>query len=383
MSSPVNIEKKGIFHWKKATTTSSPSSSSRPASQSTSRASSPTKLPASPPKAENTKKIKRSPSDTKVLAERVSRTHVQRYLEQPKISNDIPTSPRAKESVVKRDEQYKDKGTEPIESPLKNVYRSESIDDLGSPFKKVSELIENLDLSLENLSVKSSSKGKHIGDSSKIGDFVSARDSNESIESNDSDFSTACESPLPYDPTQRLLKQIDNFINDTVTNNTDVHKIHVLLAQLSEVIATSEQQYKRRMKNMKDVQDNAFAELFLEKNSKITQLQLDIEVLKRENSKEIARVKSSEELMEAQNEVCHLKEIIAMRNNEINQLTYKLVDAQSYIESLEKEKYARIDVNADDADIRNHFKTLKKALMSNRTLLKLMQTKKLEQNTQS
>lgn len=188
--------------------------------------------------------------------------------------------------------------------------------------------------------------------------------------------------PLPHDPTQRLLKQIEVYVKERVANHSDVQNIQNLLAQLSELIANSEQKYKRRIKSMKDIQDTSFAELFLEKNDEIKELQLNVEMLKRENSKEIAKLKSSDELIATKNELCRLKEILAERNNEVNQLSYKLIDAQSYIESLEKQKYAKIEMNADDEDIRNDFKTLKKALMSSRTLLKLMQTKKLDYKTE-
>lgn len=189
---------------------------------------------------------------------------------------------------------------------------------------------------------------------------------------------------MPLDPAQRLLKQIGHIVKDTVSNDTDVQKIQVLLGQLKELIANSEQQYKRRMKNMKEIQDNAFAELFLEKNEQITKLQLDVEVLKRENAKGTEKMKSSDELMAAKNEICRLKEILSIRNTEMNQLTYKLVDAQSYIESLEKEKYGNIKINAGDREeIINHFKTLKKALLSNRTLLKMMQSKTFQHLVQN
>ena len=181
---------------------------------------------------------------------------------------------------------------------------------------------------------------------------------------------------------QRLLKQIEIYVKERVSNHSDEQNIQNLLAQLSELIANSEQKYKRRIKSMKDIQDTSFAELFLEKNDEIKELQLNVEMLKRENSKEIAKLKSSDELMATKNELCRLKEILAVRNNEVNQLSYKLIDAQSYIESLEKQKYAKIEMNADDEDIRNDFKTLKKALMSSRTLLKLMQTKKLDYKTE-
>lgn len=192
------------------------------------------------------------------------------------------------------------------------------------------------------------------------------------------------QSPLPVDPTKRLLTQINELVEANVQNESDSQKIHILLVQLSEFITNAEQQYKRRMKNMKDIQDNAFAELFLEKNEQITKLHLEIEMMKRDNSKEIAKVKSSEELMSTKTELCHLKEILSSRNNEINQLTYKLVDAQSYIESLEKEKYVKIEVHDDDEEsIRNHFKTIKRALLSNRTLLKMMQSRQIHYKTQT
>lgn len=189
---------------------------------------------------------------------------------------------------------------------------------------------------------------------------------------------------MPCDPKQRLIKQINYAVKEKITNDNDAQDILIPLLQLSELIANTEQQNKRRMKNMQESLDNSFGELFMEKNDQITQLQLSIEGMKRENSKEIEKVKSCEDLMATKNEVARLKEIISMRSTEINQLTYKLIDAQSYIESLEKEKYAQIKINTDDAeDIQHHFKTIKKALLSNRTLLKMIQTKQVQNKIQA
>lgn len=52
------------------------------------------------------------------------------------------------------------------------------------------ELIENLDLSLDNISGDSGNKDKHNDDFSKVGEFLSAHGSSESIES---EFSIAPE----------------------------------------------------------------------------------------------------------------------------------------------------------------------------------------------
>ena len=139
MSEPINIERKGIFQWRRATTPNSSPLSSRPASRpvsqpvsrqtsppprplSRSRALSPMDLPAAVARERNVKKLKRSASDALL---RVSRSHAQRHLEQANISIGI-----------RRNElTYADKGTEPMEMPFK---KAESMDDLGSPFKKVS-----------------------------------------------------------------------------------------------------------------------------------------------------------------------------------------------------------------------------------------------------
>lgn len=51
-------------------------------------------------------------------------------------------------------------------------------------------MIENLDLSLDNISGDSGNKDKHIDDFSKVGEFLSAHGSSESIES---EFSIAPE----------------------------------------------------------------------------------------------------------------------------------------------------------------------------------------------
>lgn len=144
MSAPINIERKGIFHWRRTNTPNSSPSSSRPVSQpasrqtsppprplSRSRALSPLDLPAASASERNAKKLKRSASDAKLFAERVSRSHAQRHLEQEIISKKIPNA----KSANNRDElNYVNKGTEPMEMPLK---RAQSIDDLGSPFKNV------------------------------------------------------------------------------------------------------------------------------------------------------------------------------------------------------------------------------------------------------
>lgn len=180
MSSTVNNDKKGIFHWKKATTptsaspsTSRPSSrhvsptyrpSSRPASRHVSPTSRPSSRPASrhvspgsgaralaasaakpplSPKVDKAAKItKHSASDTTLVGERVSRTNVHRYLEQPKFPNDVATSPRAKHSVISPVEPtFMGNETEPTKLTLKKSNQAEniiSLDELSSPFKKVS-----------------------------------------------------------------------------------------------------------------------------------------------------------------------------------------------------------------------------------------------------
>lgn len=178
---------------------------------------------------------------------------------------------------------------------------------------------------------------------------------------------------------QALLKKIDSSIKNAVKDENEAKQIQKFVCQLSERIKVVEQHFKSEMKKMKDIQDTSFAEIFLEKNQIINKLQLKLETMKKKYSGKTSKPNDSTELLTAMNEVSHLKDVVLQQNVQINELMHKLIDAQSYLETLEKEKYADKSINTDYEHIQNHIKIIKKSLLSNRNLLKLIEAKKILQ----
>lgn len=186
---------------------------------------------------------------------------------------------------------------------------------------------------------------------------------------------------MSEDPIQRILKQIENLSQKFVSDDVDAKDLRILLTQLHERISSNEQSFKRQMKTMKEAQDSSFAELFLEKNDEIRKLRLEVEALKKtkKTSEESIKQKFSDELLSAMNETARLREMLKNRSHEIDALTYKLVDTQSYIKVMEQNKQNLPDCENDEL-IQNHFKTIRRALLSNRNLLKIMQVKDMNKS---
>ncbi|XP_031624948.1 uncharacterized protein LOC116341792 [Contarinia nasturtii] len=345
MSSAQKSEHKGIFNWKKTIQTPTTSrNNSRSASKNNSRATSPRK-----PEVE--KKSTQLPK-----MERMSRIRLQRNSiinVTNKVDNAVQTE---KKSVVLPSEH-------PTPKDIKDI-----VDDITSPFKKVSELIENLDSSLndfESVDVKSSTLS--IGNES----YVSAKSSSEFTDN--SEYCGGRGGSLLDDCTQLLVRELVHSIQENVSDKIAMQKMKILLTQLNERIVLAGQMYKHQMKKMKDIQDTSFAELFMEKNEQITKLQIETEELKKENE---FNSKASRELLMAKTELSRLKEILTQRDEEIYQLNYKSICARSQIELLQTEKNAKSQhFNANEKEIEHHFRTLKKILTSNRDLLKLLKLK--------
>lgn len=152
-----------------------------------------------------------------------------------------------------------------------------------------------------------------------------------------------------------------------------------LLNRLNSSITGFEQSYKKRFMEMKMAQDSSFAEIFIEKNEELTKLRSEIENLNK--LKKVASPESKGELSAVKDEVLRLNGIVKQQTGEIEKLKYKLLDAQSYIESLEKAKqftqsFDLTDLNPNVQLASEHFKTIKQALLANRNLLKAIQMKK-------
>lgn len=154
--------------------------------------------------------------------------------------------------------------------------------------------------------------------------------------------------------------------------------IQSLLDRLGDSVTVFEETFKKRFIDMKTAQDSSFAEIFIEKNEELTKLRSEIENLNK--SKEVASPELTCELSAAKDEVQRLNDAVQKQNGQINNLTYSLLDAQSYIESLERAK--QIPQPSESAELHpkmqlanEHFKTIKQALLANRNLLKAIQMK--------
>lgn len=169
---------------------------------------------------------------------------------------------------------------------------------------------------------------------------------------------------------QRMLGQIECLIKSGMKSELEEKMVASLLSQLSERIKSNDETQKMRFKAIKDSQNVQFAELMYDKNDEIVKLQMQVNDLKKINSKD--------ESVALKAEVSHLKQIIKERNNEIKRLTYKLVDVQSYTESLEtsqrsNKKFGELQPDAEE--IKKLFLCIKNALLSNQNILKLIHSK--------
>lgn len=130
---------------------------------------------------------------------------------------------------------------------------------------------------------------------------------------------------------------------------------------------------------MKAAQDSSFAQIFIDKNEELNKLRAEIENLNK--LKKVHSPQLQSELSAAKDEVQRLDGIVKKQSGEINKLTYSLLEAQSYIESLEKTKNLpqtdeSSELHPKMQQANEHFKTIKQALLANRNLLKAIQMKR-------
>lgn len=128
---------------------------------------------------------------------------------------------------------------------------------------------------------------------------------------------------------------------------------------------------------MKDGQNVKFAEQFVGNKDEILKLELQVDELKK-TLKEHEKSKLCDEPLALKNEIAQLKDVIKNYNTEINNLTLKLVEAESYIEQLENGKRSG-ELEPDEEAIKTHFKFIKRALLSNQNILKLIEAKRCKQ----
>lgn len=181
----------------------------------------------------------------------------------------------------------------------------------------------------------------------------------------------------PKDPltqenaTLQLFKKIEKLTRNNSYNEQHSEMIQMLLGKLKERIEMLDHQHKSKIKSMQKSQENMYGKLLWQKNDEVTKLQTEIDQLK-SNLKRASIPKSSNE-----RDVIRLKEELKKRNEEMRQMTYKLIDAKTQISLLEKNKQPSKQSDINSQNVKVHFKTIERALLSNGNFMKMIQQKKM------
>lgn len=170
--------------------------------------------------------------------------------------------------------------------------------------------------------------------------------------------------------TYQLFKKIEKLTRNSY-NEQHSEMIQMLLGKLKERIEMLDHQHKSKIKSMQKSQENMYGKLLWQKNDEVTKLQTEIDQLK-SNLKRASVPKSSNE-----RDVIRLKEELKKRNEEMRQMTYKLIDAKTQISLLEKNKQPSKQSDINGQNVKVHFKTIERALLSNGNFMKVIQQKKM------
>lgn len=181
--------------------------------------------------------------------------------------------------------------------------------------------------------------------------------------------------PIQIESPQNLLKEIESLVQITSRSDNDGQRIQMLVGQLNEKITVSEQKYKNRIKTMKAVQDTSFADLLFDRNEEMNKLRSEIEELKSQ-LKETSKPKYAEAIEAIKDEASTLRKMVEQRDKEINDLTFKLVDAKAQISFLEKENCSDKPADMCVETVKDHFKIIKEALQFTQTMRQMIQSKK-------
>lgn len=167
-----------------------------------------------------------------------------------------------------------------------------------------------------------------------------------------------------------LLNQIDEMLKIDARDENESLKIKRLVVKMYDRIASIEQHYKGKIKEMVRAQNSSFADLLIDKREEIEKLRLEAKELK-SNLKEAT--KHNEMFKE---EVLHLNSALRRKNDEINHLTYELIEAETYIESIESKKTFSNHAISSAEDIKHHFKIIRMALLTGENMRRILQAKK-------
>lgn len=179
--------------------------------------------------------------------------------------------------------------------------------------------------------------------------------------------------PIQIESPQNLLKEIESLVQITSRSDNDGERIQMLVGQLKKKITVSEQKYKNRIKTMKAVQDTSFADLLFDRNEEMNKLRSEIEELKSQ-LKETS--KHAEAIEAIKDEASTLRKMVEQRDKEINDLTFKLIDAKAQISFLEKENFSDKPADMCVETVKDHFKIIKEALQFTQTMRQMIQSKK-------
>lgn len=177
--------------------------------------------------------------------------------------------------------------------------------------------------------------------------------------------------------SETMLNQIESLTARCIVNEIDANRINELMQKLKEQLQITEQIHQNRAEEMRFQQETVFGELLNEKNSTIVALQMEVGELKVKLKERTDHVKNGhrDELLVLKNELYQLKEILKVKQTQINELKDELIQANDNIESLEIERqpnHSAAEV-ANEDEIHDHLKIISKALRSNQKLVNLIE----------
>lgn len=146
------------------------------------------------------------------------------------------------------------------------------------------------------------------------------------------------------------------------------------MRQLNDTILSSEMDHMKEIAHMEMLQNSTSASLLHESHEQIKKLKSKVEELKL-RLKEAKKPTFSEAIQVSMEEMQRLRDKLNRKNEEIKKLMQDLIIAKTYISSLEKEKYSNKPVNKSVESVKEHIKTIKNALLSNRNMFQMIQSK--------
>lgn len=164
-------------------------------------------------------------------------------------------------------------------------------------------------------------------------------------------------------------------------SNVDSKGIQNLMLDLKEQLTITDGMHKNRSEEMRIQQETVFSEIMNEKNEMILNLELELEDLKVKLKERVDEFEYNyqNEFSMVRKELQQLREILKIKQSQINQLKQELIQATEHIEDLEMEKERTTNktlpiASINEEELNNHLKIITKALRSKQKLKKFIES---------